>query len=207
MQKRSSPVPGDSGAGSLQSPGLRHALELSPPTADPTAKDSLADLTAHVGDAAGSIRFRRLREHAKGGLGEVFVALDSEVSEGALEGDSGSPCGPPREPRALYAESGVTGSLEHPGIVPSYGMGVYPDGRPYYVMRFIKGDSLKEAIAAFQVSPSPRIPPLRCRSASCSRISSPSANAYAQSGRDPPYLPSMTLPGLRSRCSTPRLWA
>src|SRR5204863_4640222 len=39
--------------------------------------------------------------------------------------------------------------LEHPGIVPVYGLGSYADGRPFYAMRFIKGDSLKEAIAAF----------------------------------------------------------
>jgi serine/threonine protein kinase len=34
--------------------------------------------------------------------------------------------------------------------VPVYGLGAYPDGRPYYAMRFIRGDSLKEAIAAFR---------------------------------------------------------
>src|SRR5262249_7447585 len=37
----------------------------------------------------------------------------------------------------------------HPGIVPVYGLGAYPDGRPYYAMRFIKGESLKEAIGHF----------------------------------------------------------
>lgn len=43
-------------------------------------------------------------------------------------------------------EAEVTGSLEHPGIVPVYGLGQYADGRPFYAMRFIKGDSLKDAI-------------------------------------------------------------
>src|SRR5262249_32492125 len=43
----------------------------------------------------------------------------------------------------------VTGGLEHPGIVPVYGLGTYGDGRPFYAMRFIKGDDLKEAIARF----------------------------------------------------------
>ena len=42
-------------------------------------------------------------------------------------------------------EAEVTGGLEHPGIVPVYGLGRYEDGRPYYAMRFIKGDSLQEA--------------------------------------------------------------
>jgi len=39
-------------------------------------------------------------------------------------------------------EAEITGGLEHPGIVPVYGLGTYADGRPYYAMRFIKGDSL-----------------------------------------------------------------
>ena len=46
-------------------------------------------------------------------------------------------------------EAEITGGLEHPGIVPVYGLGTYAGGRPYYAMRFIKGDSLKEAIEQF----------------------------------------------------------
>mgnify|MGYP000187336175 CR=1 FL=1 len=46
-------------------------------------------------------------------------------------------------------EAEITGGLEHPGIVPVYGLGTYDGGRPYYAMRFIKGDSLKEAIEHF----------------------------------------------------------
>jgi serine/threonine-protein kinase len=45
--------------------------------------------------------------------------------------------------------------LEHPGIVPVYGLGVYPDGRPYYAMRFIRGGSLKEAIESFHAAEKP----------------------------------------------------
>ena len=33
--------------------------------------------------------------------------------------------------------------------MPVYGLGSYGDGRPYYAMRFIRGDSLKEAIDRF----------------------------------------------------------
>ena len=46
-------------------------------------------------------------------------------------------------------EAEITGALEHPGIVPVYSLGTYGDGRPFYAMRFIKGDSLKEAIDRF----------------------------------------------------------
>src|SRR5262249_34246915 len=34
-------------------------------------------------------------------------------------------------------------------IVPVYGLGTYESGRPYYAMRFVRGDSLKEAIEHF----------------------------------------------------------
>ena len=46
-------------------------------------------------------------------------------------------------------EAEITGKLEHPGIIPVYGLGHDAGGRPFYAMRFIQGDSLKEAIAAF----------------------------------------------------------
>ncbi len=49
----------------------------------------------------------------------------------------------------FLAEAEITGGLEHPGIVPVYGLGSYGDGRPYYAMRFIRGGSLKEDIQRF----------------------------------------------------------
>ena len=58
-------------------------------------------------------------------------------------------------------EAEITGGLEHPGIVPVYGLGTYGDGRPYYAMRFIRGDSLKEAIERFHADAAPRRDPGR----------------------------------------------
>ena len=93
-------------------------------------------------------RFRILRPHAEGGLGEVFVARDEELHrEVALKeirdrfaddpiAAAPASCSRPRSPAAWSI----------PGIVPVYGLGHYADGRPYYAMRFIRGDSLKEAI-------------------------------------------------------------
>jgi serine/threonine protein kinase len=51
----------------------------------------------------------------------------------------------------FLAEAEVTGKLEHPGIVPVHGLGVHPDGRPFYAMRFIKGEDLTTAIRRFHV--------------------------------------------------------
>src|SRR5262249_18134413 len=59
----------------------------------------------------------------------------------------------------FLVEAEITGGLEHPGIVPVYGLGTYGDGRPYYAMRFIRGDSLKEAIKHFHAEAAPNADP------------------------------------------------
>ncbi|MFO0887634.1 MAG: serine/threonine-protein kinase [Isosphaeraceae bacterium] len=95
-------------------------------------------------------RFRVLRPHARGGLGAVFVALDSELNrEVALKQILDNHADDPTSRQRFLVEAEITGGLEHPGIVPVYGLGAYGDGRPYYAMRFIRGDSLREAIDRF----------------------------------------------------------
>ena len=51
--------------------------------------------------------------------------------------------------RRFQLEAEVTGGLEHPGVVPVYALGTGEDGRPFYAMRFIRGETLKEAIERF----------------------------------------------------------
>ncbi len=95
-------------------------------------------------------RFRVLRPHARGGLGAVFVALDGELNrEVALKQILDHHADDPVSRQRFLIEAEITGGLEHPGIVPVYGLGTYDGGRPYYAMRFIKGDSLKEAIERY----------------------------------------------------------
>ena len=54
-----------------------------------------------------------------------------------------------RQVARFIFEAEITGNLEHPGVVPVYGRGVQPDGRPYYAMRFVRGDNLKVAVDRF----------------------------------------------------------
>jgi serine/threonine protein kinase len=99
------------------------------------------------------LRFRILRPHAKGGLGEVFVAHDEELHrEVALKEIQERHADDANSRARFLLEAEITGGLEHPGIVPVYGLGTYADGRPFYAMRFIKGDSLKDAITRFHAS-------------------------------------------------------
>ena len=107
--------------------------------------------TASIGlpSSAGQ-RFRILRPHARGGLGEVYVARDEELHrEVALKQIQERHADHPDSRSRFVQEAEITGGLEHPGIVPVYGLGHYPDGRPFYAMRLIRGDSLKEAIDRF----------------------------------------------------------
>ncbi len=98
-------------------------------------------------------RFRVLRPHARGGLGAVFVALDGELHrEVALKQILDSHADDPVSRQRFLMEAEITGGLEHPGIVPVYGLGTYGAGRPFYAMRFIKGDSLKEAIERYHAN-------------------------------------------------------
>jgi tRNA A-37 threonylcarbamoyl transferase component Bud32 len=102
------------------------------------------------GSTSDGQRFRLLRPHARGGLGEVFVALDAELHrEVALKQILEKQADDPVSRQRFVVEAEITGSLEHPGVVPVYGLGTYGAGRPYYAMRFIKGDSLKDAIEHF----------------------------------------------------------
>ena len=105
-------------------------------------------------------RFRILRPHARGGLGAVFVALDEELHrEVALKQILDHHADDPTSRTRFVLEAEITGGLEHPGIVPVYGLGSYGDGRPYYAMRFVRGDSLKDAIASFHADESPKADP------------------------------------------------
>ena len=128
-------------------------------TQDSTHEDVDADRTGgySVGKATSDgQRFRILRPHARGGLGAVFVALDSELHrEVALKQILEKHADDPVSRERFVAEAEITGGLEHPGVVPVYGLGTDADGRPYYAMRFVKGDSLKEAINRFHKDGAP----------------------------------------------------
>jgi serine/threonine-protein kinase len=106
--------------------------------------------------SSGVSRFRILRPHARGGLGEVFVAFDDELHrEVALKKIRPGRADDPESRTRFMLEAEITGNLEHPGVVPVYGLGSYGDGRPFYAMRFVQGDSLKAAIARFHAADVP----------------------------------------------------
>lgn len=95
-------------------------------------------------------RFRVLRPLAKGGLGEVFIAQDLELHREVALKEIQKRFTQSNESRSRFVlEAEITGRLEHPGIVPVYGLGQYADGRLFYAMRFIRGESMARAIHSY----------------------------------------------------------
>lgn len=92
-------------------------------------------------------RYVVLRSHARGGLGEVFVARDLELERDvALKEMNEVQASNPRSRLRFLEEARVTATLEHPGIVAVHGLGWHPNGRPYYAMRLIRGETMRPAI-------------------------------------------------------------
>ena len=95
-------------------------------------------------------RFQLIREHARGGIGQVWLARDSELQREVALKEIQPKYAEREDQRARFLlEAEITGNLEHPGIVPVYSLGRNAEGRPYYAMRFIRGESLSVAIRRF----------------------------------------------------------
>ena len=144
----------------IADPDLQASLATVPPApvvpstreqGDPFATAAWSGAVTQLG------RFRILRPHAAGGLGKVSLARDQELNRDVALKEIQEQHAHNADARVRFLlEAEITGALEHPGIVPVYSLGTYADGRPFYAMRFIKGDSLKEAIDAFHKTPTPR---------------------------------------------------
>ena len=112
--------------------------------------DPEATQYAWIAPAQNDSRFSVLRPYARGGLGLVSVALDRELNREVALKEIRPEHADNRESRARFiVEAEVTGRLEHPGVVPVYGLGRDAQGRPFYAMRLVKGQSLMEEIACF----------------------------------------------------------
>lgn len=131
--------PDDAGA-TLDTQHAKLTARNSTPT-EPTVRTKLSSNTN---------QFQIIRSHAKGGLGEVYLAQDNQLNRQVALKQIQAPYADDDSARTRFLlEAEVTGQLEHPGICPVYGLGCYRDGRPYYAMRFIQGKSLREAVEEY----------------------------------------------------------
>jgi serine/threonine protein kinase len=99
-------------------------------------------------------RYRAVRLHAQGGLGEVHLANDTELGRAvALKRIKAAHRHETGSRQRFLREAEITAHLEHPGIVPVYGLVQDADGQPAYAMRFVEGETFKDAIAHYHAAP------------------------------------------------------
>jgi serine/threonine protein kinase len=152
-------------------------LRAAAAAAEPTTVSAF-ELVAGVDRAAMSpesavssaARYELLEEIGRGGMGVVHRALDRELGrEVAIK--------IPHEARSLAlerrlrTEARVLARLEHPGIVPIHDVGRLADGRLFYVMKRVRGRTLREHL--------PDVPGIAERLRLFGRICEPVAFAHA----------------------------
>ncbi len=107
-------------------------------------------------------RYETISEQGRGGMGHVLlvhdaflgrdVALKELISDSEKQGANASiPVGSSVGILSRFLrEARITGQLEHPSIVPVYEVGHRQDGTIYYTMRFVRGKTLRAAMASCQ---------------------------------------------------------
>jgi len=108
-----------------------------------------------AGDEAGDGTSRRLgryevvREIARGGVGVVLEARDSELGRRiAVKVLRDRHAASSEIRRRLVEEAQIGGQLEHPGIVPVHELGVDDHQGPYLAMKLVQGQTLTEVLKA-----------------------------------------------------------
>ena len=98
-------------------------------------------------DLAGT-RYQFVRYLARGGMGSVWLAEDTVLQRHvALKVlDIAAPAGDLAQ--RLLQEARVLARLEHPGIVPVHDAGTLLDGRAFYCMKYVEGQTLARHIVS-----------------------------------------------------------
>ena len=93
-------------------------------------------------------RYRLQREIARGGMGVVYEAKDTELRRRVAIKVLASELASEDAIERMRAEAKTIARLEHPGIVPLHDVGLLPDGRLWYAMKLVRGRRLDELNAA-----------------------------------------------------------
>jgi eukaryotic-like serine/threonine-protein kinase len=89
-------------------------------------------------------KYEYIKEIARGGMGRVVLVKDRflrrRMAMKLLNVADGGHSKFFTE--RFLAEAQTTGQLEHPNIVPIHDLGTFPDGKQFFTMKFVKGDTL-----------------------------------------------------------------
>lgn len=98
------------------------------------------EVPASAGDGR---RYTVLRVIGRGGMGTVYVARDETLGREVAFKVSNAPAPGSGLDERLRREARVLATLDHPGIAPVHDAGVLADGRLFYVMKLVRGDTLE----------------------------------------------------------------
>ena len=94
-----------------------------------------------------STKYTFVKELARGGMGTVYLAEDTELDRHvAIKVLNTLDVTEDLRDR-MVREAQIIARLEHPGIVPVHDVGVLPDGRVFYAMKYVRGSRLDEYAA------------------------------------------------------------
>jgi eukaryotic-like serine/threonine-protein kinase len=82
------------------------------------------------------------RPIGRGGMGTVYVGRDTLLEREVAIKVSNAPVAGANLDERLRQEAQVLARLEHPGIVPVHDAGLLADGRLFYVMKLVRGETL-----------------------------------------------------------------
>ena len=92
-------------------------------------------------------KYRLKAELARGGMGTIYLAEDTELNRQVAIKVLNSPDVTTDLRERMIREAQIIARLEHPGIVPVHDVGVLPDGRVFYAMKYVRGKRLDEYAA------------------------------------------------------------
>ncbi len=93
------------------------------------------------------LRFEELGVLGRGGVGEVVLAQDNDIERPVAVKRLLPELQRPAMVGRFVEEIRTLGRLDHPNIVPIHDVGTDADGRYYYVMKFVEGETLEDIIA------------------------------------------------------------
>ena len=98
----------------------------------------------------GQLRYERLQALGEGGMGEVSLARDHDIDRRVaikrLRPEHSNTSALLR----FAQEVRTIGSLEHPNIVPVHDVGIDEEGKHYFVMKYVEGETLESVIEKLQ---------------------------------------------------------
>ncbi len=114
----------------------------------PWLSDNLLKHLQAVADAPdlSATKYRLLEKFAAGGMGAIYLAEDTQLQRKVALKVLHAPDASRDLCARMLREARVIARLEHPGIVPVHDVGELPDGRVFYVMKFVQGRRLDQYV-------------------------------------------------------------